>query len=29
VFNPDTGFNDFVSTSGVGLVTDLCAELAS
>jgi hypothetical protein len=29
VFNPETGFNDFLSTSGVGLVTDLCAELAA
>ncbi len=29
VFNPDTGFNDFVSTSASGLVTDLCAALAA
>lgn len=29
VFNPATGFNDFLSTSGVGLVTDLCAALAA
>jgi hypothetical protein len=29
VFNPQTGFNDFLSTSGAGLVTDLCAALAA
>jgi hypothetical protein len=29
VFDPQTGFNDFVSTSGVGLETDLCGELAA
>jgi hypothetical protein len=29
VFNPETGFNDFISTSGAGLVTDLCAALAA
>jgi hypothetical protein len=29
IFNPETGFNDFISTSGVGVVTDLCAELAA
>jgi hypothetical protein len=28
VFNPDTGFNDFVSTSAVGAVTDVCEALA-
>jgi hypothetical protein len=29
VFDPDTGFNDFLSTSEVGHVTDLCAALAA
>ena len=29
VFNPDTGFNDFVSISASGLVTDICAALAA
>jgi hypothetical protein len=29
VFNPETGFNDFLSSSAVGLVTDLCAALAA
>jgi hypothetical protein len=28
VFNQETGFNDFVSTSEVGLVRDVCAALA-
>jgi len=29
VFDPATGFNDFLSTSTSGLVTDLCAALAA
>jgi hypothetical protein len=29
VFDPQTGFNDFLSISGVGLTTDLCAALAA
>jgi hypothetical protein len=29
VFNPDTGFNDFLSISTKGHVTDVCAELAA
>ena len=28
-FNPQTGFNDFLSFDAVGNVTDLCAELAA
>ena len=28
VFNSETGFNDFLSISGVGAQTDVCAELA-
>ena len=28
-FNPQTGFNDFLSFDSVGNVTDLCAELAA
>jgi hypothetical protein len=28
VFDPQTGFNDFLTVSGVGLETDLCAALA-
>jgi hypothetical protein len=29
VFDPETGFNDFLSASAVGNVTDLCAALAA
>jgi hypothetical protein len=29
VFNPDTGFNDFLSIAAVGPVADLCAALAA
>jgi hypothetical protein len=29
VFNQETGFNDFLSTSGVGHMTDICAALAA